>query len=323
MPLALIAWLLWTNRAEIDQFRRQSIDFVLLTVALAAVFLSLCITIFRWYLLVRALEIDFRIRDSFRLGFLTYLFNFISPGSVGGDLFKAVFIAREQPGRRIDAVATIFIDRLFGLYALLLIASTALAIVETSGTEATAPERTVIFALTLIATLAIPLVLLVGLTSERAVKLFEQIPFAGKVIQQMLAIVRRYTRRPNVLIVSLVLSLAGQCCGALSLYFTARAIFDDIPSITDHFYIMPLADIAKALPLFPSGFGQFEVALQKLYEAVPDTEIGDAAIVIAIAQRLMEIIIAAVGAVFYIFCRREVADVMGAAKKIQSEEAKS
>ena len=39
------------------------------------------------------------------------------PGSVSGDLFKAYFIAKEQ-SRRTIAVATIFLDRIVGLVAL-------------------------------------------------------------------------------------------------------------------------------------------------------------------------------------------------------------
>ncbi len=61
-------------------------------------FCAVSLTFVRWYLLVRALGLHFRLLDAFRLGFLGYLFNFVSVGSVGGDLFKAIFIAREQPG---------------------------------------------------------------------------------------------------------------------------------------------------------------------------------------------------------------------------------
>ena len=55
----------------------------------AAVGLSLAgvtITIVRWHWLIRALGLPFRLRDALRLGFLGYLLNFVSFGSVGGDL---------------------------------------------------------------------------------------------------------------------------------------------------------------------------------------------------------------------------------------------
>ena len=84
-----------------------------------------CLTFVRWYYLVRALDLPFRMADAFRLGFLGFLLNFVSLGSVGGDLFKAVFIAREQHGKRAEAVATVVIDRVIGLYVLFVVASVA------------------------------------------------------------------------------------------------------------------------------------------------------------------------------------------------------
>ena len=47
---------------------------------------------------------------------------------MGGDLFKAIFIAREQPGRRTEAVATVLVDRVIGMYALVLLTSAVICL---------------------------------------------------------------------------------------------------------------------------------------------------------------------------------------------------
>ena len=52
----------------------------------------------------RALGIPFTLRNAFRLGFMGYLLNFVGPGAVGGDLFKAYFVASDQKSRRAEAV---------------------------------------------------------------------------------------------------------------------------------------------------------------------------------------------------------------------------
>src|SRR4051812_36037801 len=62
-------------------------------------------TFVRWWLLVRAVGLDFRLADGVRLGLVGYFFNTFLPGSVGGDFVKAWHIAREQ-NRRAGAVAT-------------------------------------------------------------------------------------------------------------------------------------------------------------------------------------------------------------------------
>ena len=63
---------------------------------------GIVLTLIRWCFLVRALGITFSIRDALRIGFLGYLFNLSPAGIAGGDLLKAVMLAREHPGNRAN-----------------------------------------------------------------------------------------------------------------------------------------------------------------------------------------------------------------------------
>ena len=47
-------------------------------------------------------------------------YNTFLPGSVGGDLLKAYFIAKEHPERKARAIATVIADRALGLFGLIL-----------------------------------------------------------------------------------------------------------------------------------------------------------------------------------------------------------
>ncbi len=76
---------------------------------------SITVTFVRWYFLVRAQDLPFTLRDALRLGLVGNFFNIFLPGSVGGDLLKAAFLAREQE-RRTVAVSTVLIDRGVGLW---------------------------------------------------------------------------------------------------------------------------------------------------------------------------------------------------------------
>jgi hypothetical protein len=138
---------------------------------------SVCATFVRWYLLVRALDLPFRVADAFRLSFVGYLLNFVAFGSVGGDLFKAVFLAREQHGRRTEAVATVFLDRALGLYSLLIVASAAILFSDQAEWDA---DIKVICNLTLAATLAgtaaITVVLLPGWDRSSLMKAMYRLP---------------------------------------------------------------------------------------------------------------------------------------------------
>src|SRR6185369_1931403 len=90
IPLAIIAWLVRgaVSNDSFTQLRDSPKQWDLLALATVLCFIAVIVTIVRWYFLVRALNIELSIRDAFRLGFLGYLFSFITPGSVGGDLFK-------------------------------------------------------------------------------------------------------------------------------------------------------------------------------------------------------------------------------------------
>ena len=102
----------------------------LLAAALVCTLLSITLSFVRWHVLVNALGLSFRLVDALRLGALGFALNFVSLGSVGGDLFKAIFLAKEYPGRRTEAVATVMVDRLLGLLMMMVLASAAILIAD-------------------------------------------------------------------------------------------------------------------------------------------------------------------------------------------------
>ena len=79
---------------------------------------------FRWWILMRARQLDVSLHKAFQLTMVGSFFNYCLPGSTGGDLVKAFYIARHSH-RRADAVMTVFVDRITGLTALILLAATA------------------------------------------------------------------------------------------------------------------------------------------------------------------------------------------------------
>src|SRR5260370_26413983 len=66
---------------------------------------SMLLTFLRWFILVRAQDLPFTVPNAIRLGLIGYYLNTFLPGSVGGDIIKATFIAREQR-RRTGSGAT-------------------------------------------------------------------------------------------------------------------------------------------------------------------------------------------------------------------------
>lgn len=74
----------------------------------------------RWQWLLQAHDLDPGLLESVRLTWMGFLSNNVLPGATGGDLVKAVSIARRTPGKRTSAVMTVLLDRVIGLVSLML-----------------------------------------------------------------------------------------------------------------------------------------------------------------------------------------------------------
>ncbi len=311
LPLAIIVWLVSSlDRDQLRQLGQNPIRWPLLGAGFALATLCVCATFVRWYVLVRALGLPFRLSDAFRLSFVGYLLNFVAFGSVGGDLFKAVFLAREQPGRRTEAVATVFLDRVVGLHSLLVVASVAILFSYSSTWNA--DIRTICnltLAATAAGTVAIVVVLLPGWDRSSLMTTAYRLPKIGHIVHRLATALKIYRGKRRMLALVAGLSLAVHVVFALSLYLSAAAVFPDHPTLTDHFIIVPLSLTAGALPLAPAGLGTFEAAMKILYQVIP-TQGGGDGFLVALVFRLITIAIAAVGVVYYWMGRREVSELL-------------
>jgi uncharacterized protein (TIRG00374 family) len=311
VPLGLIVWLCqhaWSQHPEaVAALRDGNMRAELLAAAFMAVLAAHLVGISRWHLLLRALHIPIRPIDTVRLGFLGFLFNLIAPGHVGGDLFKAVFVAREQTQRRAAAIATIIVDRACGLYGLLVMTTIALVISNVSSISnqiATIAKGT--YVLTAAGAIVIVLLLTPPLANSRLARKLTRVPHVGHLFARLLAAVQLYQRQWPVLVAVGFLSLAVHALLALGVYLTARGIYPQTPPMAEHFVISPLSSVAGALPITPGGLGSFELALSYLYDLFSPADAQGRGILIALLIRLAIILVAGIGIVFYWYNHREV-----------------
>lgn len=294
----------------IDQPKRWDVLFL----AWLACLLAVALTIVRWHVLVRALDLPFSLRDAFRLGFLGYLLNFISLGSVGGDLFKAVFMAREQPGRRAEAVATVVVDRVIGLFMLFVLAT--IAILCTGQLHSSVREIQVIcqgtIAATAVGTAAMVVLMIPGVTQGAFSEFLAKLPRMGPVFGKLLGAIRMYRSRMGVLFAACLISAAVHVLSTVGIYLIARGLPGESPSLGSHFLIVPLAMVTGVLPLPVNGLGAFEAVVNFLYVRFggPMAVLEGQGFIVALGYRAATILIAMVGVCFYLTSRREVSQTL-------------
>ena len=317
VALGILTWMYYDNRENILKIAATPKAWGFAVLALMLITGSNLITFVRWYLLVRAQEFPFRLRDAVRYGFIGVISNYISLGSVGGDLFKAVLIARDQTSRKAVAVATVLLDRILGLLALFMVGSAATLLPNDIPHS---PELEIATALLWIGTLgglAGLAVLLVPATTRWGwVNRLPNLRFVGKILGELLHGVKLYQTKPKVVLAAMGLSLVGHAGLITGFYFCALWMRQPwIPDLISHFYFMPNAELFGVLIPTPGGVGALEGAIAWFYvqlrpELIPEAQAEGAGIMAGVAFRVITLAIAAVGGGYYITSHREISAAM-------------
>ncbi len=276
----------------------------LLAVALACVLTAFTVSFVRWFALVRGLDLEFHLRDALRLGSLGFMLNQVMPGSVGGDLFKAAFIAHEQPGRRTEAVASVFIDRFVGLVAMLIVASVGLFLANRTLEPSPLLESLQIFVWSAAFAGIMGLLLMTSrlVAGPKMQQFVCRIPLVGHHLSQLIAGLTRFGSRRQYLAAAFLLVLTTHCLLVSAFCCVSQGLPIDSPSLRQNVTIVPIALVTGAMPLTPGGLGLTETALAKLYGAIGLHE-SDGALV-ALTYRALTYVVAAVGACYYLSAKR-------------------
>jgi uncharacterized membrane protein YbhN (UPF0104 family) len=78
----------------------------------------------RWYLLLAIQKIDFGWKRTWHLVMIGMFFNLFLLGSVGGDVLKIFYAMREVPKQKTAVLLSILLDRLIGMFSLMLLTLT-------------------------------------------------------------------------------------------------------------------------------------------------------------------------------------------------------
>jgi uncharacterized membrane protein YbhN (UPF0104 family) len=207
------------------------------------------------------------------------LFNFLTLGVLGGDLVKTIFLARRQPGRRTEAIASTLVDRIIGLYALFVLASVAILCVDWEQLHVRDPQQLaavrmlcwVTVGATVVCTIGLFVVALPSFGRSPLFEWLHGLPKVGATLQRVTTAVRIYRDRPVLMALVGISSIATHTMFVLSVFLIACGLPGEIPSLPLHFVIVNIANVANTLPL-PGGIGGFEYVLDFMYR---DTRCGD------------------------------------------------
>ncbi|HJZ55079.1 MAG TPA: lysylphosphatidylglycerol synthase transmembrane domain-containing protein [Gemmataceae bacterium] len=322
--LAYILWRYWEPQGSspgIKGLLNQTPDFLLFAAVVVCGASVSFIQFVRWYFLVRALDLPFTIRNAFRLGLVGVFYNAFLPGSVGGDLLKAYFIAKDSPGRRAAAVATVIADRLVGLFGLIWFSAVVGGGFWLAGDERIATNdylKGIIRVCAGVVVVTVVVWVVMGFLPQRRADRFARrlnsIPKLGHTLSEMWFAVWTYRQRPKVIYALIGLTAVCHIAMVLMLHFAVRVFSAADPgTIPEHFVIGPIGYIAQAFFPAPGGVGGAEAIFGYLYTLLGRSE--STGVVGRLTMRVFEWGFGFVGYMVYLWMRKELPAVEAAAEE--------
>jgi len=265
----------------------------------------------RWRLLLGVQGIHITFLESLRLTYIGWFFNNWMPGSTGGDLVKAWYIAR-RTHRKAEAVTVVFLDRLIGMVSLAVLG--AAAVLATLGDERVRAAR-------------ILLAVFLGLAAAggwifysrrlrrlvRLDRLLARLP-VGHVVARVDQALFLYRHHKGTVALSVLYSWVAQVASVFAIYFLATGL-GSAGRLVQFFVNMPIIFIGWALIPVPGGLGVAEGLAQQLFTASvlgvrTAAEAATLALTMILAFRVVQSAVSLPGAALYLARRTNVSPRM-------------
>ncbi len=292
---ALLAWVLSrgdTLRAVGELFQSAW----LLPAAATCMALGAATEAVRLELLFRSQAMRLAWRDGFRVIAIGTFFNFCLPGGTSGDVMKLYYLASGNPGRKVEVLALLFVDRLVALVSvvavilLLALPNSDLVAQHTALAWLVLAAFAILLGVLLFAALALS-------ARFRAGRLYtgtmNKVPFGGLLRRGMDAIYdfRHHARAFGL---ALLVSFVGHGFLVALIVATGSVVLPDVPTLALTFLTL-LGMLANVLPVTPGGLGVGEAAIDGLFGLAGYA----AASPIVVAWRIAQIPLLVLGALYW------------------------
>lgn len=262
--------------------------------AMGCFVMALMCGVTRWWRLLRLAGCAVRWADSFRLTYLGLFFNLVVPGLTGGDVIKAILAAKENPGRRADALVSVIVDRVLGLVTL---AALATVVILFLGPPFDQIREAVALVLAAMVGGALTYVNPKLRRLVRFELLLDKLPLSQK-FREIDQAVMAYTRHPVEIGFALVLSIGNHLWSIAGIM--ALSVAFGVPTSLigwwDYVAIVPVANMVSSLPLAPGGWGVGELIYAFLYDLLgASVALG---VAVSISFRICQIFLGLVGGLY-------------------------
>lgn len=269
---ALITWLV---RSGVLDFRALAVMVrqpLLLVIDIGIFVLAILCAVYRWRLLLADSGVEVPLGRAIQLQLTAAFFNVVIPGSIGGDVLKALYAARDSAAeKRTNVFLVGFVERLLGLAALVLVAGIVVLFrADVLFRDPNLKRLATIVMLLSAATIAGPLgfLLFVHRMGDRLDKWTSGPSLFARLSNQLVAAARLLSRGPKSLVSGLGLSMAIHGASMLFFALLTPVITSQHVALSSIATVYPLGMLTLVLPISPSGLGVGHVAFDRLFETI-------------------------------------------------------
>lgn len=268
LAAVLVGWLVRSGSLDFSALRVLVDPPWLLAVNFAVFGCVVGLAAARWRLLLGLAHARLTFGRALRLHMVAVFFNTVIPGNVGGDVLKALYVARDEDASKRPAILLIVVlERGLGLAGLLLLGGVVVA------TRAPMLLERGLGSLvwTVLGLAAASLAGLVGLTvvarlwGEKLVARTAGPSRVKRLLHQVVQGMVLLAAAPRVLAIALAQSVALQAVSMAYFTLLARTITGTAVGYGDVATVFPLGLLTVVLPISPAGFGVGHFAFERLF----------------------------------------------------------
>lgn len=268
LGVAIIAFMIFNMKAKGDlgklaeAFRAGADNWPILAAGISSFGICLLLCNWRWLQILKAQGLNIGFRRSLTLYFIGHFFNSFMPGAVSGDFVKAYFVSKETHHLKTEAVSTVFIDRIMGLLALIMLTIVIMLARLDFFLAYTETKIALVFNVILFFSA------LVGFLVVFRKNLFEQWTFfkrleqktaLGGMIKKVYDSFHLCMNHPALLMQTVGISLVNHVVFILHIYIMGIALEID-QSFMTFLTVFPIINAVASIPVTPGGLGTREAA---------------------------------------------------------------
>jgi hypothetical protein len=244
----------------------------------------------RLRLLIEAQGISVTFKEALSLTFMGYFFNNFLPTSIGGDVVKAYYLSKKT-NNKAGSYASVFVDRVIGLFTMIFMAFFALFFVEEGVVDPVL--RYIIYTITFCSVVIMAFMTNKKLAQKLSFLFFMINPIKEK-LRKVYEVIHQYQYQKTLMLKSFLISFISQIFFFMSLGIVAISIGSMIPA-KDLFIKMPIVSMMSLLPSI-NGLGLREGSTVVLFGPL----IGaDKAFAMSILWLLMLLCVSVIGGLIY------------------------